>query len=135
VFDDGGGKKKAMTFELAEKKSPLKKEAGVVRTKCADDEHWWKEEPDKKCARKGTGWTLADVCCDGLDDAPCGAEFVEHLSDARDPEKAMIVSLAKPALWCRLCKLVMCHPCHQKWIMRPKCSRKRCKVSKALFEE
>lgn len=109
----GGGKRKAKqnvtcpnkkpgcTLELG---SPLKKK----KAPCAI--HDFLPEPTKQNARKGTGWCLDDIICEGYK-RNCGKEFVEHLSEERIPGNGLVVSSKRPAYWCWVCKLVYCHEC------------------------
>ena len=51
--------------------SPLK-----IKTKPCNV-HCFKEEVKKQYARRGPGWALDDVMCQGYDGHECGREFVE----------------------------------------------------------
>jgi hypothetical protein len=109
IFEDGGGKNrgtKCNNYSIEDPVSPLK-----IKTKPCNV-HCFKEEVKKQYARRGTGWALDDVMCQGYDGHECGREFVESLCDAKVPEKAIIPGMATPAMWCSVCKLVMCKECY-----------------------
>lgn len=113
--EDGGGKSKAI--EKAKKpsctyaqESPLK----IKKTRCLL--HNFVPEDKKEYARKGTGWCLDDIVCEGYQ-KQCGKEFVEFQKDSKIKGNGLVVSSKNPAFWCRDCNLVYCSECHSAMLL------------------
>jgi hypothetical protein len=123
ILEDAGGKPAASGrndkignlkecdkhFKLLEAGSLLKKKKPRCKVHC------FKEETNKVTARKGSNYILDGIVCEGLENLPCGAVFVERIEDLEETEereKATIVSVREPAFWCQTCNLVLCHRCH-----------------------
>ena len=126
IFDDSGGKPPAkhQNYDLEVAISPLKKGR---KPDC--DFHSFKEERDKKWARKGSGFLLDGMICVGIGGSECGKEFVEHKNEATCPEKACVLGEKNPAYWCHVCKLLLCKDCHFSWLSTTTSRRGRKRVN------
>lgn len=112
--EDGGGKPRAKEAGSTSTRkpgftpsygSPLK----IKKSPCFM--HNFAAEDRRQCARKGTGWTLDDIVCQGFN-SECGKEFVEFESEAKIQGNGLVVSRLAPAYWCRDCNMVLCCKCY-----------------------
>jgi hypothetical protein len=116
---DGGGKPEAGgdNNKLVKKPNCVYKVGSPLKNKkkmCTI--HDFVPETNKKYARKGSGWCLDEITCEGLVkeggvEGKCGKEFVEDLKDAKEGN-GIVVSSRQPAYWCKDCNLVLCHMCY-----------------------
>jgi len=106
MVEDGGGKQGKKPGFITVSESPIKKKGPHCKV------HDFVPECNKQYARKGTGWCLDDIACEGFKKT-CGKEFVERIEEAKLLGNGLVVSLRHPAYWCKVCHLVYCSECYR----------------------
>jgi hypothetical protein len=108
----GGKEAGRKNYVLKDLVNPLKE----TRTPCTGL-HTFAEETLKGNAERGTGNILDGIICGGTKEGVvCGNEFVSNKCEANCPEKAYVVGMRNPAMWCSKCHLVLCKPCHGDYV-------------------